>query len=252
MSISKPYRRIARPFSGTDGGWMTNDIDQYFEDTRNIANLAHSVRAMQLLDTEIQRIFDYVEPDDQNLQCFSHELYALFLRACTEFESNAKGVLIANGYNPRKSQWNAQDYCKLNQAMKLNEYVVTVLPWQGAKRIVTPFSGWGSGHALTWYQNYNIVKHSRSEKFAYASLENTVLAVTGVLALLFAQFNMYAFDAHHATAHFTLDHSVWSHPRSSFALKTPSSWLPEEEYDFNWSQLRKTDNPFDNFPFSQT
>lgn len=250
MSLAKPYLRIARPLSGTQGGWMTNEIEQYFRDTRNIDNLADSVRAMQLLDMEIQRVFDYVEPADDNSRCFSHELYALFLRACTEFESNAKGVLIANGCKPTRKHWDIEDYFKLNQAMKLSEYEVTVLPWHGEKRVVTPFSGWKAGRsALPWYQDYNAVKHSRSEKFPCASLENTVLAITGVLALLFAQFTIYAFDAHHATAYFVLDRSVWSHPRSSFALMTPPSWLPEEEYAFDWAELRKTENPFSKFQF---
>lgn len=228
---------------------MTNDIEQYFQDTRNIDNLADSVRAMQLLDVEIQRVFDYVEPTDQNLHCFSHELYALFLRACTEFESNAKGVLSANDYQPKNDHWTIGDYSKLNKAMKLSEYEVRVLPWHGERSIVKPFSGWDSGNTLPWYQDYNTVTHSRSAKFACASVENTILAVTGVLALLFAQFNMYAFDAHHATGHFVLDDSVWSHPRSSFAIKTPSSWSPEEEYTFDWSQLHQTENPFDKFRF---
>src|SRR5205807_1565589 len=93
---------------------------------------------------QLLRIFDYVEPADSNRNCFSHELYALLLRACTEFEANAKGILDANGY-ARTGNLNVRDYYLLNAATKLSEYIVSLPIWAGVDRTIKPFAEWSVG-----------------------------------------------------------------------------------------------------------
>lgn len=56
----------------------------------------------------------YIEPSDDNKDTYSHRIYELYLRTCTEFEANAKFILKSNGYNNAKR---ILDYWKLNKAM---------------------------------------------------------------------------------------------------------------------------------------
>ena len=93
MSIAKPYYRIWRPFPNDD--LFEND---YALDPRNAADAIDLIRGYHLLEEELFRLFDFIEPADANLSAYSHQLYALLLRASTEFEANAKGILRANGY----------------------------------------------------------------------------------------------------------------------------------------------------------
>ena len=52
---------------------------------------------------DLNEIFDFVEPSNDNTSVYSHRIYELLLRAATEFESNCKGILKANGYTgPRE------------------------------------------------------------------------------------------------------------------------------------------------------
>src|SRR3990167_10206729 len=96
MTISRPYFRICRP--DTWGNYDLPNEAYYPLDSRYASDRTNLVRAYHLLEQDLIRIFEYVEPTDANLQTYSHQLYALLLRACTEFESNARAILQANGY----------------------------------------------------------------------------------------------------------------------------------------------------------
>ena len=72
---------------------MLNDDffqNDYVLDPRYARNAIDLIRGYHLLERELFRLFDFVEPADANLQCYSHQLYAILLRASTEFEANAK------------------------------------------------------------------------------------------------------------------------------------------------------------------
>jgi len=36
---------------------------------------------------------------------------------------------------------------------------------------------------------------------------------------------------------------------SYFQIKYPDDWPEEERYDFNWNEINKEDDPFQNFPY---
>ena len=91
MSIAKPYYRICRPFAS--GEYVQSLEGDHITDNRYAADRVNLVRAYHLLERDLYKIFDYVEPSDKNLNCYSHELYALLLRAATEFELSARSIL---------------------------------------------------------------------------------------------------------------------------------------------------------------
>ena len=73
------------------------------------------IRAFLLIQKDLLELFDYVEPADQNLDCYSYRIHELHMRACIEVEAHCKAILSENNYvNPDKSSewWNVKDYRK--------------------------------------------------------------------------------------------------------------------------------------------
>ena len=246
MGIPNPYFRICRPF--VDMEYLRTIDSTYLLDSRYASDRVDLIRGYHLLEKELLRIFDYVEPADSNRSCFSHELYSLLLRACTEFEANAKGILTANGY-ARTGNWNVRDYYLLNAASKLSEYTVSVAIWAGVDKTFNPFAEWSAGQSLSWYQDYNTVKHNRAADFPAASLENVVTGVAAAFVIVFSQFNIFAFDPHHIVDSHSSEDDVLSHDSSILHVTLPSAWTVNERYDFDWTTLQRENAPFRQYAF---
>jgi hypothetical protein len=242
MTIAQPYYRIWRPMLNDD--FFQND---YVLDPRYARDAIDLIRGYHLLERELFRLFDFVEPADANLECYSHQLYAILLKASTEFEANAKEILRANGY--QKRSLNITDYHKLQSATRLADYAITVPIWKGSQRTFRPFDEWKTGSSLAWYQAYNRVKHSRSEHFESASLENVAKGVAAVLAITFAQFGISAFDPYHDVGSFQSNGNLLSHSACLLSLEPPKTWTPAEHYDFDWEALNLTASPFQRYTF---
>jgi hypothetical protein len=252
MALSQPFYRICRPF--TEGvWWRAAGQEPYVLDPRYCPNRTHFLHAYHLLEIELLKVFDYVAPADANREVFSHELYQLLLRACTEVEANARAILAANGYERKgKGNWDITDYRKVEQACRLSEYAVTLPIWDGTQSRRIPFENWRSDHSdhsLEWYLAYNQVKHNRSANFRHANLENVLEAICGVFVLLFAQFHVLAFDAFHVVSRFKSDGDVLAHENSLFEIELAKGWQPEEKYDFDWSAIKIGPTPISSFAF---
>ena len=139
--------------------------------------------AFQILCQDFRRLAEYVEPVDANLTCYSHRIYELLLRACTEFESACKEALGVLGSSKPPDRMNITDYRQLENTLRLAPNEVGILIWQPEPCYVTPFAGWASTSPL-WYGAYNDVKHNRNTAFARASLDNLRQAMAGLFALL--------------------------------------------------------------------
>jgi len=143
--------------------------------------------AFQLLTDDFRTVQQYVEPTDANLTTYSHRLYELFLRACTEFESVCKDLLVTNGSRKSISDMNINDYRTLEPHLQLESKEVGLLSWVPATAYVRPFQNWSTAvPPLSWYSEYNQVKHNRQNEFSRASLSNVRLAVAAQFALLVA------------------------------------------------------------------
>jgi hypothetical protein len=247
MTISNPFRRISRPF--INDYYFPDMESMYFLDPRNAKDGIDLIRGYHLLEKELYKIFEYVEPADANLDCYSHQFYALLLRASTEFEANSRAILNANGYAQRNL--NITDYYKINFASKLSEYSVIIPVWHGNSKKFMPLKDWDTGHCLSWYQNYNNAKHNRSANFSHASIKNAIYAVGSVFCILFSQFNILTFDPNHPIHSFSIgdNDNLWSHDACLLAIEPPSSWQLNEKYDFDWSEIKHTKDPFQNYAF---
>lgn len=263
MTIEKPYKRIARPFQiSSNPSWHGTVLPSksHIADPRYASGQIHSNRrAFQILEKDLIQVFEYIEPADKNRAVHSHRLYALLLRACTEFEANCKSILIDNQYlrdNGKQrggGNANINDYRKINQPTKLSEYEVRIPFWSvesGSTSLKTfkPMDSWDANQNLNWYQSYNEVKHNRHDQTKFkehATLENVIRAIGGVFVILFAQFNTLAFNNGRKASSCSYEPDGWITPDNSiFMLKPPQSWEESDCYNFDWKTLKRETNPY--------
>ena len=92
MPVSRPYRRTCRLFS--DGNYSWSGRLAYIRHPKFAKAPEHYIRAFLLLLKDLYDLFDYVEPADNNIDCYSYRIHALLLRACVEVEANCKAILV--------------------------------------------------------------------------------------------------------------------------------------------------------------
>lgn len=107
--IEKPFFRIARSQLNGSYDW------EYMLDPRYASDRSMLCRAYHLIESDIKKLFEYIEPCDLNKTCFSHRTFELLLRTCTEVETNCKQILWANGYSKRDHLKMDLDYWKINR-----------------------------------------------------------------------------------------------------------------------------------------
>lgn len=237
--IHKPYYRIYRAKQKDDG---------YILDRRYAGDRYLLCRAYKILEEDLVKLFHYIEPADENKNVFSHRIYELILRAATEFETNCKQILVANNYSGSPKNWDITDYQKIEQATKLSQYEIKLNIWYPMGLVFQPLSPWATQNPLEWYNDYNTVKHHRSEKFQKATLINAVHAVGAVLAVLFAQFSNYVFEPYNESQSHDDDNDGFEYLTNTlFSIKPFKNWKSEEAYTFRWPN--DSDDPFQAFNF---
>jgi hypothetical protein len=200
----------------------------------------------------LRELFDYVEPSNKNLGCFSYRIHSLLLRACVEVEANCKAILKENGYvKPGGNDLNMGDYRKLEKTHFLSGYQVAVPDWHGQGGLRTPFLPWATGQGLTWYQAYNAAKHDRHSAFETATFEHLIDAVCGLLVILSAQFETNDFGPGNDFLCAESPDDMESGIGAFFRVRFPKDWPEDLRYDFNWQQLKDQPNPFQIIDYSQ-
>jgi hypothetical protein len=141
--------------------------------------------AFGILSRDFERIGEYVEFEESNDQVYSHRLFEILLRSCTEFESICRDILLTEGYDKKRDDMDVRDYATLDSSLVLSSCRVGVLLWQPAPLYLKPFEAWATkAPKLTWYQDYNSVKHNRQHNFKYANLANVCKSMAAVYAIL--------------------------------------------------------------------
>ena len=243
MAVIKPYHRIYRPDLHSDE--YTNPSEGYERDNLFLpeAEKKSMMMSARLIINDFEQLFEYIEPHTSNVNVFSHRIYELLLRTCTEVESCCKGILSANGISGN----NINDYRKIEQSSHLSSYTVQYSNWLPNKYISQPFAPWASSSPLPWYQAYNDVKHNRSQQFPSASLKNLLDAISGLLCVLHSQIGNSVQEVFESNIYL-----VSNDPDvevRSFKIIPPA--IPDsEKYDFVWDDIKADPNRFQNFPFS--
>ncbi len=255
MPVIRPYRRTCRQF--VDGSYADSGNSGYITHPKFAQEPGHYIRAFLLLIKDLQEVFDYIEPADENLGCFSYRIHALLLRACVEVEANCKAILKENGYIKKSKKGNdldlkMEDYKKINTTHRLSSYQVKIPYWRGSQDILSPFSAWSTGDLLPWYVAYNKTKHDRQVVFQDANFGHLLNACCGVLVMLSAQFEREDFSPGDSVLSFGgPDDGMESGIGGYFRVKFPNDWPPGLRYDFDWQKLRAEIDPFQNIDYSK-
>lgn len=259
MSHLKPFHRnyramVERPNSGYSS-WA------YIVDREYSKTPHHYVRAFILIQNDLQRLFEYVEPSDTNLKTYSYRIHELFMRACIEIEANFKAILTENFFNPKdkkgnfrsEKSWTIQDYWIINKTHHLSAYKVFITTWEGESSIFNPFKNWDSQVNLFWYQAYNKSKHDRQLQFKEASFSNLLNSIAALLILLSSQFRTETFSPGSSSLELTIDNYHNTEPAlgNFFHIEFPSNWKDEEKYDFDWSILKNQPQRFEKINYDQ-
>ncbi len=255
--IPQPYRRTARQFVAGDyfraGGYPDGGGTSSYITHPAFAKAPDKyVRAFLLLQDDLKRLFEYVEPTDANSECYSFRIHEILLRGCIEVEANCKAVLEENGYQ-RRGDWNISDYKKIEESHRLSAFQVKIPIWHGSSDIRTPFASWASGGSLSWYKAYNETKHDRHLSFERATLGHAVDAVCGLLALLSAQFVTHDFNPTSSPwGRGPEGSSFWPATGSYFTVRFPDDWPDDKRYDFSakdWQNMKTQPDPFRRFHY---
>ena len=257
MGVNKPYKRTYRQLINGEQG------ADYLEHLKYAKSPRHYIRAFLLLQNDLHRIFEYVEPADNNLDCYSFRIHELLLRTCIEVEANCKAILRENGYIKKdkkgeikeETNWSMDDYKKIEKSHRLSSYKVELPEWQGDKNVRQPFAAWSTNSKLSWYEAYNLTKHDRYINFEKANFDHLTNAMSGLIALLSAQFWTHDYSNYFASAEVLelegpplkeMQYAIGDY----FGIKFPDDWPEEERYDFDWKKLENEEDPFQPFPYS--
>ncbi|WP_294331841.1 hypothetical protein [uncultured Chryseobacterium sp.] len=242
MAINKPYKRIFR--------LMVNGNEEYILDPRYSPDRISFIHSYHLIEKDLKILFDFISPNCLNNYTFSHRIYELFFRCCTEFENNAKAILISNGYVKSGNFNIADDYFKINKALKLNNYKIRLNVWENNPLIITPYAEWSEETytPLPWYRDYNQVKHNRSGNFNLANFKNLITAAAGLMALLYAQYGYHSFSPYQAISMFD-DQDGFESANDSLFEVYPDQSSEDDKYDFDWAILKNSTQPMENFIF---
>ena len=226
----------------------------YIVDRQYAKSPEHYVRAFLLIQSDIQRLFEFIEPSDTNLRAYSYRIHELFMRTCIEVEANFKAILSENIFNPLdrngaprlEKSWKIHDYKKTNITHHLSGYKIHIPIWDGANSTFEPFKQWDTQQDLSWYQSYNKSKHDRHLSFKEANFQNLLSAVSGLVALLSAQFGNEDFSPGSTLLSASTDNYYSTKPALGqfFHIEFPSNWTDAEKYDFDWSILKQANDRF--------
>ncbi len=250
MAVTKPFRRTCRQF--TDGTYSDGGKWMYVLHSKFAKEPEHYVRAFALIQKDLLDIFDYVEPADTNLSCYSYRIHALHMRTCIEIEANCKAILGENKYT-KTGDWNMSDYKNLEATHHLSAYEVVLPVWRGTQSAHKPFAPWSAAAALTWYQAYNVAKHDRHDQFPQANFANLLDAICGLVTLLSSQFHTWDFSP--SRPHLALE-GIGGPPQGFeaaiggyFHVRFPTNWSSTDQYDFDWQSIQSDPDPFQTLTF---
>jgi hypothetical protein len=140
--------------------------------------------SFDLILKDLQQVVEFIEPVDANKMTFSHRIYGLLLRACTDFESLSKDLLVEGNCPKSPDKMTVLDYRTLETSFHLETVEVDFLLWRPHPLRFSPFLNWTiSEPPLRWYKNYKIVNHNREAEFSRACLSVLIEATAGLFSL---------------------------------------------------------------------
>lgn len=151
---------------------------------------SNRLNQLELLLDDLYEVFKVLAPYRENLSCFGNKIRNIIILACTEIDSMMKNILEKSKVKPQLSFYTTKDYIKLNIPLHLNEYTLSFSRFEELGDF-KPFLKWDSKNptgSLSWYCDYNKVKHDRESNFSKANLENAMDSIMALAILMASQF----------------------------------------------------------------
>jgi hypothetical protein len=258
MALSKPLKRTVRQL--TNGSYKNDGHWQYLLHPKFATDPQHYNRAFLLIQEDLQKLFEYVEPCDENSDTISLRIQELLIRVCIEIEANFTAILKENNYSNKGNLNLKDDYCLIEFSHKLSSYKVKFPVWRGENHTRRPFENWSNKpnkdwHILKWYQAYNKSKHDRQSHFDKATFDTLLNAVSGLVILLSAQFMDENYFPNSKSIGISGNYSYDYDPAMEtaiggyFRVQFPEDWLEEEKYGFKWKEIASLNEPVDKIDY---
>lgn len=227
----------------------------YILDQEYAASPDHFIRGYQMIQSDLQKLFEYVEPSPEGLQTYSYRIHELLMRTCIEVEANFKAILAANIFTPKTIyDYKITNYKKINKSHHLSSFELTLPIWNGPRRVWRPFADWETEDSLGWYRAYNRSKHDRYSDFKLANLENLISAVAGLLVVLASQYHDQDFSPGQVLVARSGQHDYHEMEDALggfFRIKYPDDWSDNELYDFDWNLLKDQPDRFQKYDYDK-
>jgi hypothetical protein len=248
----RPFHRNVRGFvEGPNRDNVGYSSSAYILDKEYATIPHHYVRAYLMLQADLEKLFEFLEPSDECLSAFSFRIHELLMRTCTEVEANLKAILKENTYT--SSKFDMGVYKRINKTHHLSSYDLELPIWHGRRRPIRPFENWAKGEPLPWYHAYNVSKHDRRDSFQKASFKHLIDAVAGLLAVLSSQFKdqTFALGPDFISGPGPVYYDLKPTIGSLFRIKYPDDWAADEKYDFDWEKLKDQPTRFNKLDYDK-
>jgi len=258
MTLHKPYKRTIRMLA--NGTYRNHGHWQYLLHPKFASDPQHYIRAFLLIQEDLQKLFEFVEPCDENKNTISLRIQELLTRVCIEIEANFTAILTENKYS-NTGNWNLKnDYCLIEYTHKLSAYEVKFPVWKGESHTRIPFANWSkksnkNWHVLDWYQAYNKSKHDRHLHFDKATFDTLLNSISGLVVLLSAQFMNESYSPNPKSLGIGSIYSFDYNPKMEtaigdyFRVQFPEEWEENEKYGFDWQAISQLDDPINKIDY---
>jgi len=123
-----------------NGSYKNNGHWLYLLHPKFASNPQHYIRAFLIIQEDLIKLFEYVEPSDKNLNTISLRIHELLTRVWIEVEANFTAILRENIYSKEIEKWNLkEDYSLIEYTHRLSSYKVKFPVWRGEKHTYIPF-----------------------------------------------------------------------------------------------------------------
>ncbi|MDE6752978.1 MAG: hypothetical protein K2J82_00015 [Muribaculaceae bacterium] len=198
LNCGQVYKNIYRPLLTGKIIKHQNDLQDDFPekiDYIDIPILDHQdyytqLNQLELLLDELYDVFKVIAPCRENLSCFGNKIRNILILACTEIDSIMKRILEQNEIKAKKKFYTTNDYIKLSQPLRLNDYSLSLYRFEELG-VFNPFIDWNSQNptlSLPWYNDYNTVKHDRNACFHLANLKNAINSIISLSIIIISQY----------------------------------------------------------------
>ncbi|MBT3982263.1 MAG: hypothetical protein HOE90_12975 [Bacteriovoracaceae bacterium] len=147
-------------------------------------------RAWEILVNDYQKLMEYVDPDDRNLDAYSHQIFELLCRVCIDFDHVCLIMYLKlNSSVPYRSYKNLKmshfkRFFTTNHPALLKDEVGLLFWKDPSLKFISPLIDWDRNKKLSWFEAYNLSKHFIGANFSQASMKNLTLAISGLYLLL--------------------------------------------------------------------